>query len=109
MRKSLPKDPDAPLLLKKPSSTKDHNYLIALPDHAGAHEITPFLFAHPLTHVTNLLLKRLIDLLLSAILITLLFPWLVPLVSIFIKLESRGPVFFLQRRNKMNGEVFTCM
>jgi hypothetical protein len=36
MRKSLPNDPDAPLYLKQLSSAKEHNYVIALPDHAAA-------------------------------------------------------------------------
>jgi putative colanic acid biosynthesis UDP-glucose lipid carrier transferase len=53
--------------------------------------------------------KRTIDLLLSTLLILTVFPWLLPLLSIFIKLDSNGPVFFVQCRNKRDGGVFRCI
>jgi putative colanic acid biosynthesis UDP-glucose lipid carrier transferase len=53
--------------------------------------------------------KRLMDILFSSFLILLLFPWMIPLFGLLIKLNSKGPVFFLQKRNKQNGAVFNCI
>jgi putative colanic acid biosysnthesis UDP-glucose lipid carrier transferase len=56
-----------------------------------------------------LFLKRAIDLAVSSLVILLLLSWLVPLVAICIKLGSKGPVFFLQRRMGKNEIPFTCI
>jgi exopolysaccharide biosynthesis polyprenyl glycosylphosphotransferase len=50
-------------------------------------------------------IKRLIDLLLASLLLVLFSPLLV-LLGIAIKLDSRGPVFFSQRRVGRNGRRF---
>jgi putative colanic acid biosysnthesis UDP-glucose lipid carrier transferase len=71
-------------------------------------KITPF-HAHPLDKASNRALKRAIDIFLSSLVIVVLLSWLIPLIAILIKLSSKGPVFFLQKRNKRNGELFTCI
>lgn len=63
----------------------------------------------PLQRTRNALLKRTTDVLLSGLLLLCFFPWLIPLISLLIVLDSRGPVFFLQQRNKRNGGVFRCI
>jgi len=63
----------------------------------------------PLAKEGNHLLKRAVDLFLSSILILVLFPWLLPLVALLIKLDSKGPVFFIQKRNKRDGGIFSCI
>lgn len=63
----------------------------------------------PLERKTNLFLKRLVDVFLSSILIICLLSWLIPVIALLIKLDSRGPVFFLQKRNKKNAGLFTCI
>jgi putative colanic acid biosynthesis UDP-glucose lipid carrier transferase len=63
----------------------------------------------PLDSAFNSRLKRSVDILLSSIIIILFLSWLIPLIALLIKLDSRGPVFFLQKRNKRNGRVFTCI
>jgi len=63
----------------------------------------------PLERTLNFILKRGFDILLSSILILFLLSWLIPIIAILIKLDSPGPVFFLQKRNKKNGGVFTCI
>jgi putative colanic acid biosynthesis UDP-glucose lipid carrier transferase len=63
----------------------------------------------PLEWQFNAILKRTFDILLSSLLIILLLSWLIPILAILIKVDSSGPVFFLQRRNKRNGGIFTCM
>jgi len=69
---------------------------------------TPFLI-QPLDKGFNRALKRAVDIFLSAIFILAVLSWLIPLIAVIIKLSSRGPVFFLQKRNKRNGELFTCI
>lgn len=53
----------------------------------------------------NKILKRLIDLVLSIFLIFLLFPIFL-IIAILIKIDSKGPVLFKQRRLGLNGKVF---
>lgn len=50
--------------------------------------------------------KRLVGLLTASLLLTILFPVLL-IVAVAIKLESRGPVLFVQRRVGENEEIFT--
>ncbi|MEP7236602.1 MAG: sugar transferase [Ferruginibacter sp.] len=69
---------------------------------------TPFKI-QPLDNSFNRFAKRCVDIVLSFIFIMLVFPWLFPIIAVLIKLNSRGPVFFLQKRNKRNGELFTCI
>ncbi len=69
---------------------------------------TPFKI-QPLDNGGNRILKRSADIILSLIIIVGLLSWLIPIIAILIKLDSRGPVFFLQKRNKRNGELFTCI
>ena len=64
-------------------------------------------YSSPLEDPLNRLLKRLADILLSAILLvpTVL---LLPLIAIIIKCQSPGPVFFRQRRTGLDGREFWC-
>ena len=53
-------------------------------------------------------IKRAFDVIFSILVITLLLSWLIPLLSILIKLESKGPVFFKQGRPGLDEEEFFC-
>lgn len=53
--------------------------------------------------------KRIFDVAFSLMVTVLVLSWLIPLVSILILLESRGPVFFIQRRVGMGGKIFKCI
>jgi putative colanic acid biosynthesis UDP-glucose lipid carrier transferase len=55
-----------------------------------------------------LLLKRGFDLVVSIIVIAGVLSWLLPLLAFLIKLDSKGPVFFVQRRVGRNGRLFLC-
>jgi putative colanic acid biosysnthesis UDP-glucose lipid carrier transferase len=66
-------------------------------------------FISPLEKNANYRLKRITDLLISLLLILVIFPWLVPLMAVMIKLSSKGPVFFVQKRNKKDGKIFSCI
>jgi putative colanic acid biosynthesis UDP-glucose lipid carrier transferase len=55
-----------------------------------------------------LLSKRIVDIVFAGIFILLILSWLLPLLALLIKLSSRGPVFFLQKRIGFGGKSFTC-
>lgn len=61
-----------------------------------------------LNNPLNKIAKRVFDILFSTIVIVFILSWLIPILSILIKLESRGPVFFKHKRNGLNYEEFTC-
>lgn len=63
----------------------------------------------PLEISTNRRLKRIFDIFFSIITITCILTWLIPIFAILIKMDSKGPIFFLQKRNKKNGRIFTCI
>lgn len=63
----------------------------------------------PLQRKRNLFLKRSFDLASSTLLLVFFFSWLLPVIALLIILDSRGPVFFLQNRNKKGGRIFTCI
>lgn len=69
---------------------------------------TPMGF-QPLDNRFNRFLKRSIDIVISLLFLTFIFSWLLPIIAVLIKLNSPGPVFFLQKRNKRNGELFNCI
>ncbi|MDF2187463.1 sugar transferase [Paraflavitalea sp. CAU 1676] len=52
--------------------------------------------------------KRLFDIVLSSLVIIFLLSWLVPLVALLIRLDSSGPVFFIQKRVGRWGRSFNC-
>lgn len=53
----------------------------------------------------NLILKRLIDILLSILFIVILSP-LFLIISLSIKIDSNGPIFFKQKRLTIDGRIF---
>ena len=55
-----------------------------------------------------LLLKRSFDLIFSTLIIAGILSWLLPLLALLIKLDSWGPVFFIQRRVGRNARLFDC-
>ena len=54
-------------------------------------------------------MKRVFDYLFAAIVAILVLSWLIPIIALLIKLESRGPVFFKQLRTGKNGTPFYCL
>lgn len=52
--------------------------------------------------------KRSFDILFSLFIILFVFSWLYPILAILIKLESEGPVFFVQIRTGRNNSHFKC-
>ncbi|MDR6299823.1 undecaprenyl-phosphate glucose phosphotransferase [Mesonia maritima] len=62
----------------------------------------------PIEDPLNQFIKRAFDILLSLFVIVFLLSWLTPILAIFIKLESKGPVFFRQKRNGLDYKEFYC-
>jgi len=56
-----------------------------------------------------LFLKRCFDLFFSTLILLLIMSWLVPLISLIIIIDSKGPVFFRQKRLGRNGSTFYCI
>jgi putative colanic acid biosynthesis UDP-glucose lipid carrier transferase len=52
--------------------------------------------------------KRAFDLIFAALVVVFLLSWLLPLLALLIKVESRGPVFFKQLRTGKHGQPFYC-
>jgi exopolysaccharide biosynthesis polyprenyl glycosylphosphotransferase len=62
----------------------------------------------PLDDWDKQLLKRVFDIVFSSIIIVTLLSWLLPVIAILIKLDSKGPVFFRQRRTGRDNKWFWC-
>jgi putative colanic acid biosynthesis UDP-glucose lipid carrier transferase len=62
----------------------------------------------PLDKEINTRLKHFFDVVFSLFVILTVLSWLTPILGLLIKLESRGPVFFKQRRNGLNYKEFYC-
>jgi putative colanic acid biosynthesis UDP-glucose lipid carrier transferase len=62
----------------------------------------------PLEDSANTIIKRTFDILFSSFVILFVLSWITPIIAIFIKLESKGPVFFKQSRNGFNYKEFDC-
>lgn len=62
----------------------------------------------PLESLFNRMLKRFFDIVFSTFVILFIISWLAPLIIIFIKLSSPGPVFFKQKRSGRDSNPFIC-
>jgi lipopolysaccharide/colanic/teichoic acid biosynthesis glycosyltransferase len=58
---------------------------------------------------TYFLIKRGFDVMLSLAVCIFILTWLFPLIALLIKIESRGPILFIQRRVGMGGRTFPCL
>ena len=53
--------------------------------------------------------KRVLDVAFSSIMVVTVLSWLYPVLYILIKVESKGPVVFKQKRTGLNGAHFDCL
>jgi len=54
------------------------------------------------------IVKRLFDITFSSLIIVFVLSWHIPILWVLIKLESKGPLFFKQKRDGLNGDQFVC-
>ncbi len=59
-----------------------------------------------LHRLRNRVIKRAFDIVFSLTVILFIFPWLLPLIALTIRLESKGPIFFTQERTGYWNEPF---
>ena len=62
----------------------------------------------PLDYLLNSFSKRVFDILFSLSIIFFILSWLLPILAILIRLESKGPIFFKQARSGLNNTTFFC-
>lgn len=62
----------------------------------------------PLEDAGNRIKKRLFDVIVSALVIIFILSWLLPIIGLLIILESKGPVFFSQKRSGKDNKDFLC-
>jgi putative colanic acid biosynthesis UDP-glucose lipid carrier transferase len=89
----------------------DLNQFIRKPVHIDYLNDMPVLSLRkePLDDVANRMKKRMYDIVFSSLVIILVLSWLVPIISLLIWLESKGPIFFIQQRSGKNGKTFNCI
>ncbi len=63
----------------------------------------------PLQSLSNRMLKRGFDVVVSFFVIVFIFSWLFPIIALLIKLSSKGPVFFAQERSGKDDHSFKCL
>lgn len=63
----------------------------------------------PLDEKRNQFVKRFFDLVFSVLFTILVLSWLLPLIAILIKMDSKGPIFFVQKRNGQRNIPFGCI
>jgi len=63
----------------------------------------------PLDDLRSRFLKRSFDIVFSSLVIVFIISWLFPVLCIIIKISSKGPVFFHQKRTGINNKTFTCL
>jgi putative colanic acid biosynthesis UDP-glucose lipid carrier transferase len=62
----------------------------------------------PLEVNLNRITKNIFDFCFSLFVIVFIFSWLFPLLILMIKINSPGPIFFVQKRSGRNNESFYC-
>lgn len=63
---------------------------------------------YPLEKTNNQLIKTLFDVIFSSLVCILILSWLFPIIALLIKIDSRGPIIFKQKRKGLNGKEFDC-
>lgn len=62
----------------------------------------------PFEFTENFYIKRIFDILFSIFVCVTILSWLLPVLWVLVKLESKGPLIFKQVREGINGEEFVC-
>ena len=62
----------------------------------------------PFEFSENYIIKRTFDIIFSIIVCLFILTWLVPILWILVKIESKGPLIFSQKREGLDGINFVC-
>ena len=63
----------------------------------------------PLDNLFNIFIKRSFDIIFSFFVTIFILSWMIPIFGIIIKIGSKGPVFFIQKREGYKGNYFGCL
>jgi len=62
----------------------------------------------PLDEMVNRIIKRSFDMVVSSLVILFILSWLFPIIALLVRISSKGPVFFKQKRSGKNNSDFWC-
>jgi len=62
----------------------------------------------PFEFSENYIIKRFFDIIFSIIVCLFILTWLIPILWVFVKIESKGPLIFSQKREGLDGRKFIC-
>ncbi|WP_026775576.1 exopolysaccharide biosynthesis polyprenyl glycosylphosphotransferase [Polaribacter sp. Hel_I_88] len=62
----------------------------------------------PFEFAENFYIKRIFDIFFSIFVCVFILSWLIPIIWVFVKMESKGPLIFSQPREGLNGDHFVC-
>lgn len=62
----------------------------------------------PLEHISYRIVKRSFDIFTSVCVVIFILSWLIPILTVIIKMQSKGPVFFMQLRSGKDNKPFWC-
>nr|MBP7473455.1 exopolysaccharide biosynthesis polyprenyl glycosylphosphotransferase [Prevotella sp.] len=83
------------------------NYRLRLKPEMLGDTLTYTNHLEPLSSITNKLIKRLFDIIVSTIFCICMIP-IIPIIALIIKIQSPGPIFFKQERTGFAGKTFYC-
>ncbi|MDC0080493.1 exopolysaccharide biosynthesis polyprenyl glycosylphosphotransferase [Flavobacteriaceae bacterium] len=63
----------------------------------------------PLDNLFNILIKRSFDIIFSLLVTVFILSWMIPVFGLVIKLGTKGPIFFIQKREGYKGNYFGCL
>jgi putative colanic acid biosynthesis UDP-glucose lipid carrier transferase len=86
-----------------------HNNLHTAPLPSTLENDAVLLRSYVVKRKTYLFFKRLFDIFFSLLFIVFILSWLVPLIGLVILVDTKGPVFFRQKRIGKNGRSFHCL
>jgi putative colanic acid biosynthesis UDP-glucose lipid carrier transferase len=85
------------------SSSRDYNGLIV------DQSIVRKYYSDNLLDVIQILAKRLFDIIVAGLFLIIIASWLFPLISILIKIDSKGPIIYKQLRGGQYEYPFYCL
>ncbi|RYY17526.1 MAG: undecaprenyl-phosphate glucose phosphotransferase [Chitinophagaceae bacterium] len=65
--------------------------------------------SEPLESTRSQYRKRVFDVAISLLVTVFILSWLIPVITLLIWLESKGPIFFIQMRSGKNNKPFPCI
>ena len=63
----------------------------------------------PLDNLFNIFIKRSFDIIFSSLVTVFILSWMIPVFGFIIKLGTKGPIFFIQKREGYKGNYFGCI